>query len=131
MYPHSVSCCPESEEIFVSDKWSHCIFVFNKSGEYLRTLGNKGDGFGSFRAPEGIAVSGNKIFVCDTANDRIQVILLLINHLIIKNSIISNVGYYFINLITVPGHNNWKYDIAIWKYSTGSDTGRSFKEHIS
>lgn len=58
------------------DKWLHCIQVFGKEGNYLRQIGAKGTSAGHFRSPEGIAVDAEGlIYVCDTCNDRVQVML--------------------------------------------------------
>ncbi|XP_075980968.1 tripartite motif-containing protein 2-like isoform X2 [Anticarsia gemmatalis] len=63
-------------EIYITDKWKHCIHVFSKDGEYLRSVGQKGSRVGTFRSPEGIATdnANQLIYVVDTGNDRIQVI---------------------------------------------------------
>ncbi|XP_026762929.2 RING finger protein nhl-1-like [Galleria mellonella] len=63
-------------EIYVSDKWKHCVHVFSKDGEYLRSLGQKGSRDGLFRSPEGIATDNANlhIYVVDTGNDRVQII---------------------------------------------------------
>ncbi|XP_053615115.1 RING finger protein nhl-1-like isoform X1 [Plodia interpunctella] len=63
-------------EIYVTDKWKHCVHVFSREGEYLRSLGQKGSREGMFRSPEGVATDNahNHIYVVDTGNDRIQVI---------------------------------------------------------
>ncbi|KAI8420146.1 hypothetical protein MSG28_008717, partial [Choristoneura fumiferana] len=63
-------------EIFVTDKWKHCIHVFNKDGEYSRSIGQKGSRAGMFRSPEGIATdnANHQIYVVDTGNDRVQIL---------------------------------------------------------
>ncbi|XP_045501928.1 RING finger protein nhl-1-like isoform X1 [Colias croceus] len=63
-------------EIYITDKWKHCIHVFSKDGEYLTSIGQKGSRLGMFRSPEGIATDNaqHHIYVVDTGNDRIQVI---------------------------------------------------------
>ncbi|XP_021182080.3 uncharacterized protein LOC110370553 [Helicoverpa armigera] len=63
-------------EIYVTDKWKHCIHVFSKDGEYLRGIGQKGSRVGTFRSPEGIATDNatQLIYVVDTGNDRVQII---------------------------------------------------------
>ncbi|XP_039759236.1 RING finger protein nhl-1-like [Pararge aegeria] len=63
-------------EIYVTDKWKHCIHVFSREGEYLRSIGQKGSRVGMFRSPEGIATDNaqHHIYVVDTGNDRVQVI---------------------------------------------------------
>ena len=60
-----------------TDKWLNCLQVFNKEGAYVRQIGSKGTSPGHFRSPEGIAVDiKGYIYVCDTCNDRVQVLLL-------------------------------------------------------
>nr|XP_040225248.2 RING finger protein nhl-1-like [Anopheles coluzzii] len=72
-YPQGITFDPERKELFVSDKWKHCIFVFSQEGQLLRKLCTKGDQAGQLRSPEGIAFcTGDCLFVCDTGNDRIQ-----------------------------------------------------------
>nr|XP_026491584.1 RING finger protein nhl-1-like [Vanessa tameamea] len=63
-------------EIYVTDKWKHCIHVFSKDGDYVRSIGQKGSRGGMFRSPEGIATdnANHHIYVVDTGNDRVQVI---------------------------------------------------------
>ncbi|XP_053676484.1 RING finger protein nhl-1-like [Anopheles nili] len=74
-YPQGITFDPERKELFVTDKWKHCIFVFSQEGKLLRKLCSRGDQAGQLRSPEGIAFSSDDcIFVCDTGNDRIQCI---------------------------------------------------------
>ncbi|XP_013163173.1 PREDICTED: RING finger protein nhl-1-like isoform X1 [Papilio xuthus] len=63
-------------EIYVTDKWKHCIHVFSKDGEHLRSLGQKGSRVGQFRSPEGIATDSAQqlIYIVDTGNDRVQIL---------------------------------------------------------
>uniref|UniRef100_A0A182WLF3 RING-type domain-containing protein n=1 Tax=Anopheles minimus TaxID=112268 RepID=A0A182WLF3_9DIPT len=72
-YPQGITFDPARRELFVTDKWKHCIFVFSQDGQLLRKLCCKGDQVGQLRSPEGIAFcADDTIFVCDTGNDRIQ-----------------------------------------------------------
>ncbi|XP_069698796.1 tripartite motif-containing protein 2-like isoform X2 [Periplaneta americana] len=79
LYPHGIAFCKTSREVYVTDKWNHCIHVFSAESKYLRQLGRKGHASGCFHSPEGIA-SGpgisekTSLYVCDTGNDRVQVI---------------------------------------------------------
>jgi hypothetical protein len=45
---------------------------FNSSFKYLEQFGEKGSGNGQLSSPAGIALSGNSIWVVDTANNRVQ-----------------------------------------------------------
>uniref|UniRef100_A0A904MUR9 RING-type domain-containing protein n=1 Tax=Culex quinquefasciatus TaxID=7176 RepID=A0A904MUR9_CULQU len=75
VYPNAITFDQKSKEVFVSDKWKHCIFVFSAEGTFLRQLCEKGDQEGRLRAPEGLATGpSGTLFVCDTGNDRVQCI---------------------------------------------------------
>lgn len=68
--PAGITFCPKRKEIFVSDKWKHCIHVFSKSGEYLRNIGNL-----RLHGPDGIAMGPNdELIICDCGNDRVLLV---------------------------------------------------------
>ncbi|XP_052861319.1 RING finger protein nhl-1-like [Anopheles cruzii] len=72
-YPQGLAFDGQRKELYVTDKWKHCIFIFSHDGQLVRKVCSKGDQPGQLRSPEGIAVAANgSIFVCDTGNDRIQ-----------------------------------------------------------
>lgn len=69
-HPSALAFSKSRKEIYVSDKWAHCIHVFSSEGEYLRTASQE-----VMRCPEGIAMGPNEeLIVCDTGNDRILVL---------------------------------------------------------
>ncbi|XP_015592405.1 RING finger protein nhl-1 [Cephus cinctus] len=74
--PQGILFLEDMEELFVTDKWKHCIYVFNKKGDFIRRIGSKGIGDTQFRSPEGIAAHPrqNLIYVADTGNDRVQIL---------------------------------------------------------
>ncbi|XP_063234478.1 RING finger protein nhl-1-like isoform X2 [Bacillus rossius redtenbacheri] len=82
IFPHGLAFCAKRQEMYVTDKWGHCIHVFDKEGSFCRTLCSRGHGEGQLRSPEGIAVGpdpdnpkdGILLYVCDTNNDRLQVL---------------------------------------------------------
>lgn len=84
--PYGITFNSNRKEIYVTDKWHHCIHVFQHIGNYLRTLCNDKR---ILRSPEGIAMANDKLFVCDTGNDRVIVINPLNGELI---SIYGQVG---------------------------------------
>lgn len=43
LYPQGVAFSKKLQEIYISDKWKHCIHVFNRNGEYQRSLLSKGE----------------------------------------------------------------------------------------
>ena len=68
-----------SDELFIADKWRHCINVFNSEGSFIRQIGSKGKGFGHFISPEGLATDKHgRIYVADTCNNRVQVTYLIL-----------------------------------------------------
>lgn len=62
-----------SGNIFISDqKWSH-IFKFGPSGNFLKTIGRKGQGPGEFMNPYCLTVTEDFLIVSDTGARKIQV----------------------------------------------------------
>ncbi|KAK9732398.1 NHL repeat [Popillia japonica] len=73
--PHGIAFSKNRKEMYVTDKWKHCIHVFSSFGDYLRSLCSKGCTEGKIRCPEGIAVSPyDELVVCDTGNDRVLIL---------------------------------------------------------
>ena len=66
----------KDDNIHVSDMnmSSNCVYKFDKSGELLIRFGKKGSGPGEFSVPRGVAVAGDRVFVCDCDNHRVQVL---------------------------------------------------------
>ena len=62
--------------VFFTDKWKHCIFVFNHKGELVYRMCNKGYGKSELCSPEGITFHPERsvLYVADTGNDRIQIL---------------------------------------------------------
>ena len=65
-----------SGEIFVADSAAHDIKVFDTSGVLLRRIGGRGLDAGSFNGPTHLSCSGDKLYVTDTLNARVQVLSL-------------------------------------------------------
>lgn len=59
-----------NKEIFVTDKWKHCVHVFFNNGDYLR------DGCKvKLQSPEDVAIGPNEeLIICDTGNNRILIV---------------------------------------------------------
>ncbi|KAJ8972296.1 hypothetical protein NQ317_018630 [Molorchus minor] len=69
-YPHSLAFSKTRKEIFVSDKWNHCVHIFSSEGEFLKSIWH-----GKLRSPEGIAMGPNEeLVICDTGNDRVVIV---------------------------------------------------------
>ena len=63
----------EDDNIYVTDRERHCLVKLNKAGEVLTTVGTRGSDHGEFNDPRGVAVIGDRVFVCDRSNHRLQV----------------------------------------------------------
>lgn len=75
LYPQGITFSKTHQEIYISDKWKHCIHVFSKNGDYLKDMLSKGNGPGQVRSPDGIAIGPNEeLVVCDSGNDRIIIV---------------------------------------------------------
>jgi DNA-binding beta-propeller fold protein YncE/Flp pilus assembly protein TadD len=62
------------EKIYIADTDAHRVVVLDMSGKMVFTWGEKGDRFGQFKSPSGIAVDDQgRVYVADTGNGRIQV----------------------------------------------------------
>jgi len=63
--------------LLATAKRSHRLVVFDgDDGRRLREFGGPGDGPGQFNRPNGLAVSGNLLFVAERDNHRVQVLSL-------------------------------------------------------
>jgi 3-phytase len=63
--------------VIATAKSSHRLVVFDAdTGARLRTVGGKGEQAGQFKRPNGIAVVGDRIFVVERDNRRVQVFAL-------------------------------------------------------
>ncbi|MEN8205576.1 MAG: 6-bladed beta-propeller [Pseudomonadota bacterium] len=72
--PTGITRDPATRQIFVADTRAHDIKVFDDAGNYLRTLGGPGSAPGEFNAPTHIQITGNRLYVTDTLNARIQIL---------------------------------------------------------
>lgn len=74
--------------IYIADTWNHAVVVVSPDGKVVRVLGNRGvqaditdaaspdQQPGLFFGPRDIAVTGDRIYVTDTGNERVQVFAL-------------------------------------------------------
>ena len=60
-------------DIAVTDYNGHCVFVFNKEGNFLKKIGKEGTDPGQFKYPTGVLfLNDNEILIADELNNRIQ-----------------------------------------------------------
>lgn len=69
-----VAIAQDKSRLFVLDMDEADIKVFSKSGAYECTIGQKGQGPGEFHLPSGLDVLGDRLYVADSANRRVQVL---------------------------------------------------------
>ena len=72
-WPWAVACSSD-REIFVTENYNHCISVWNKDGNFVKSIGQKGQKPGQILSPTGIAIDRmDNIYVADgRENGRIQ-----------------------------------------------------------
>ncbi|XP_070546612.1 tripartite motif-containing protein 2-like [Ptychodera flava] len=72
--PLGIGINPVSGNVYVSDMALHCVIVYTKHGEYLRSFGTNGKNPGEFNTPWGVVIgSTGMVFVADLLNERVQV----------------------------------------------------------
>ena len=57
----------------VTDRYNHCVRIFDSKGKTIHTFGTNGTDKGQFSSPSGIAIDqNNHLFVTDSWNNRVQ-----------------------------------------------------------
>lgn len=79
--PGGVAFEEEAQELWVLDVVQSDIHVFNLGGDHVRTVGKKGDGEGEFFRPTNLTIDGDRVYVSDTLNFRVQVVDLEGNYI--------------------------------------------------
>ena len=65
----------DNGDVYVSVYGYHCIEVYNRSGNRIRTIGTAGSngrGKGQFYSPSAIAIQGSMLYVVEHSNHRVQ-----------------------------------------------------------
>ena len=62
------------DSIYVSDYKRHCLVKLNKDGKVLKTIGTKGNDNAEFNIPRHVTVTRDQVIVCDSMNERLQVL---------------------------------------------------------
>ena len=70
--PNEVAIDHQSN-VYLTTGFDHKLHKFNKEGMLLKSVGGEGKKPGQFNYPNGNRVRENKVFVCDSNNNRIQV----------------------------------------------------------
>lgn len=72
--PNGIAIDRPGRRLFVADTQAHQIKVFDLEGNLLEVWGKRGDGPGEFNYPTHLALHGERLYVSDTLNARIEVI---------------------------------------------------------
>jgi hypothetical protein len=59
--------------LYVLDRGSHRVVVFDPDGGFRHTIGRRGSGPGEFQGPIGLAVTGQEVAILDMANNAVVV----------------------------------------------------------
>lgn len=104
-----------NETIYVLDSNNSRIQIFNKNGEFLRTIGEPGQGPGQFNKPESIYIDEKEktIYISDTRNRRIQLVTLDGNYLSLiklnfapQQVVLSNSNIYVTRFPSATAYGN-------------------------
>ena len=72
---HPIGICIFLNKVFVTQYGSSCINVYELGGKLLRSVGSIGSGEKQLNDLYGLDISaGNAIYVCDSSNDRVQIL---------------------------------------------------------
>jgi streptogramin lyase len=62
----------EGGHVFVSFEAEGIVKEYTESGEYVKTIGQRGSGEGQLGAPRGLIAQGGNLWVADSGNDRVE-----------------------------------------------------------
>jgi DNA-binding beta-propeller fold protein YncE len=60
--------------VYVADSATHRIAIFDDLGNFLRSIGDKGDAPGQFNSPTFVSFANDTLYVSDTMNSRVQLL---------------------------------------------------------
>ena len=63
----------DGSNIYVADYRNNTLLKFDKTGRFLKSVGQKGSGKGKFDGPFGVTVVGDEVIVCDSGSCQLQV----------------------------------------------------------
>ena len=74
VFSRPVSISHDRDAVYVIDAEENEVRVFSKKGTFIRAFGRKGQGPGEYDSPADLDVSGDRIYVTDRFNKRVQVL---------------------------------------------------------
>ena len=63
----------DAERIYVADTPTHKVKVFSKTGVFLLKIAQRGTVKGKLLQPDGLALYGGRLYVCEEGNERVSV----------------------------------------------------------
>ena len=91
----------EEEYIYAVNTSTHTLSKLTRDGKVLAEVGGEGSDGEEFNHPSGVAVIGDKVYVCDRNNDRIQVYSRDLE-------LVNTIGSQGLE----NGQMNWPYDLT-------------------
>ncbi|MCB1954299.1 MAG: 6-bladed beta-propeller [Rhodocyclaceae bacterium] len=64
----------DNGHLIVADTHAHALFEFSPDGTLIRRLGQRGHEPGTFNYPTFLAIAGDRLYVTDTMNSRVQIL---------------------------------------------------------
>lgn len=98
--PTGLARIPDSGNILVADTHAHAIVEFTPAGEWVRTIGERGHEPGRFNYPTYLSLRGERLYVTDTMNSRVQILRLATGEFI---DVVGRRGLYTGNLVRPKG----------------------------
>ena len=71
LYPRGVALCSDNSALVTA---VHCMKKYSLDGKFMASVGTEGSGQLEFKYPRGIATYNKNVYVCDSANNRIQIL---------------------------------------------------------
>ncbi len=98
--PTGIAYDATTRRIYVTDTGDHQVKVFDIEGGLLDVWGERGEGPGEFNFPTYVSIAGEKLFVADTMNARVQVLSTQTGkHL----ATVGKMGMYIGNMVRPKG----------------------------
>lgn len=70
--PTGIAYDPVGKQLFVADTHDHDIKVFDERGNFVETIGQRGEAVGEFNFPTHLSFRHGKLYITDAMNARIQ-----------------------------------------------------------
>jgi len=74
LFPTYLAVDESNGNLYVTDTMNSRVSVFDAQGDFVRTIGSRGDGFGLFDKPKGVALdSFGNVYVVDSSWSNVQI----------------------------------------------------------